>query len=129
RLGPAVDAAGEVGGAPVAPLLQKLDRLRAAAAGAAVNDEIRLLPKLGIPLLQLAERNLDGLGQIRDRPFVRLADVQEGRPIAAVELLLQLFDGNGGDREHASKLSVFSDQFSVFWLEERDAYRCPALSS
>ena len=54
---------------------------------------------------------------------------QEGRPIAAVELLLQLFDGNGGDREHASKLSVFSDQFSVFWLEERDAYRCPALSS
>ncbi len=35
-----------------------------------------------------------------------------------IEFLLKLLHGDRGHAEHGKKLSVFSDQFSVFWARE-----------
>jgi hypothetical protein len=45
---------------------------------------------------------------------VRLANVQKCYVLAQIQLPLELLDGKGGNGEHEKKLSVFSDQFSVF---------------
>src|SRR5262245_44569662 len=103
-LSPSVDSAREVLRAGVARLLQELDGLPAPGAGAAIDHDLVVLREAFEARRQGAERNLHRVLQIRDRVLVRLTDVDEDEPLAAVPHLLQRLDADlGSPSEHCRR--------------------------
>ena len=81
---PAIDTAGEVADLFEAVLEQEGDGVAAAASGAAVDDDLVVFGELLEILRERAERNLDGIAEVRDRPLSRLADVHQNELLAAI---------------------------------------------
>src|SRR5215471_1769604 len=106
RLGPPVDAAGEVDGLVVPLLAEELDGVAAAAARAAVDDDVGLLGELAEAVRQGAERDLDRSRQVADRPLVGLADVYERDLVAPIALCFQFLDGDRGNAESKHRQKI-----------------------
>src|SRR4028119_1107434 len=96
-LAPGGDAALDVVDAPEPGVLQKLDGLRAPAAGLAVDGEVLVLVELREAPRKLAQGH-ELHADVRDLVLVRLAHVENVYVLAGVHLLLELSDG---DLRHA----------------------------
>ncbi len=93
---PVGEAAGEVDDVHVAELLEHLRGEGRARAGRAVDDERASLVghEALDPLLEAAAARVDRAGDVPLVPLVRLADVDEERPVRRLEALVRL---DGGD--------------------------------
>jgi hypothetical protein len=93
---------------------QELDGIAAAASAAAIDDDLSVLRKLGEFLRKRAQRDLDGAGQVADRPFVGLAHVEERQPLAAIAFRFEFLDGDGRS-EHGGNDNTDAEFQCISW--------------
>src|SRR6267378_1606897 len=89
RLGPGIDAAGQVLHLAKPRLAQKLNGLAAARSGAAVGHDFVRGVELSERVRERAERDQGGALEPRDLPLLRLAHVQQEDLLPTIEPFLQ----------------------------------------
>ena len=91
---PGIDATDEIGDVAVTLLYQKVSSLLRPAAVVAGEDDFRFAVELIVAHSQKVQRNVNGIVELTDIQFIRVAHVDEDEFLAAIHFLLQIVYGD-----------------------------------